>query len=110
MNTAGVDYFEAIQLGQRPYAVLIAVEEAEDATQNAVEGIGEALRGSVEQRRHREGDDALCAVEDVADVLTSGCTALHDAVHILGVNGGGRRERGSPGGWARRGPTDVCCG
>ncbi len=87
MNRADVDYLEAVQLGKRPHAVLIAVEEAEDATQNAVEGIGEGLRGSVEQRRHGEGDDALRVVEDVADVLASCRTALHHAVHVLGVNG-----------------------
>ena len=85
MNRADVDYLEAVQLGKRPHAVLIAVEEAEDATQNAVEGIGEGLRGSVEQRRHGEGDDALRVVEDVADVLASCRTALHHAVHVLNV-------------------------
>lgn len=88
MNLADVHYLEAVQLGKRPHAVLIAVEEAEDAAQNAVEGISEGLCGSVEQRRYGEGDDALRVVEDVADVLTSCRTALHDAVHVLHVNGG----------------------
>ena len=62
MNRADVDYLEAVQRGQRPHAVLIAVEEAEDATQNAV-------------------------VEDGADGLASCRTALHHAVHVLNVNG-----------------------
>ena len=87
MNRGDVRYLEAVQFGKRPHAVLIAVEEAEDAAQNAVEGIGEGLCGPVEQRRHGEGDDTLRVVEDVADVLASCRTALHHAVHVLGVNG-----------------------
>ena len=108
MNRADVDYLEAVQLGKRPHAVLIAAEEAEDATQNAVEGIGEGLRGSVEQRRHGEGDDALRVVEDVADVLASCRTASRSPRSKREWKGG--RERGSPGGEARHGPANGCCG
>ena len=74
---------KAVQFRHAPEPVLVAVEEAEHAAEDAAEGVGEGLRGAVEERSDGEGNHALRGVEDVADVLTRGGAALHHAVHAL---------------------------
>ena len=74
---------KAVQFRHAPEPVLVAVEEAEHAAEDAAEGVGEGLRGAVEERSDGEGNHALRGVEDVADVLARGGAALHHAVHAL---------------------------
>ena len=74
---------KAVQFRHAPEPVLVAVEEAEHAAEDAAEGVGEGLRGAVEERSDGECDHALRGVEDVADVLARGGAAFHHAVHTL---------------------------
>ena len=74
---------EAVELREAPEAVLVAVEEAEDAAEDADERGGQRLRGAVEERGDREGHGALGRVEHLGEVLTALGAAFHTAIHVL---------------------------